>query len=196
MKANLKVIDLHLKEAELLNQAASGDRAAQHRFYKAYAPWMLGICRSYISDLHFAEDVMISALMKVFGSAAQFRHEGSFEGWLRRITVHECISFLRRKKELRFLEDLNASQISGESAEEELGDWDAELMQQLIDALPGGYRTVFLMWAVEGYTHREIASILDISENTSKSQLFKARKTLQEGLLKFKKGENERSRIG
>jgi RNA polymerase sigma-70 factor (ECF subfamily) len=138
---------------------------------------MLSVCRQYIKDHHFAEDVMISGFVKVFKNLGTFRNDGSFEGWMRRIMIHESISYLRKNQFVVFDSDVfeNAAneEIVLESALNE------ENIQSLIDSLPEGYKMVFVLFAVEGYKHQEIASMLQISESTSKTQLFKARQQLQ-----------------
>ena len=132
----------------------------------------------YISDLHHAEEVMLNGFFKVFSNLASFRNEGSFEGWVRKIMVRESISFLRTQKNIEFRDEaIEGSLVGFDSVEAE---FDAEHIQQLIDALPEGYRIVFVMYAIEGYKHQEIAKMLNITIGTSKSQLFKARKMLQE----------------
>lgn len=186
MKRVLKVIQLHNNEEKLVKKAQQKDRAAQHALYTQYAPKMLSVCRYYISDLQFAEDVMITGFTKVFQNLDNFRFEGSFEGWVRRIMVREAISFLRSKKEMFFTEDEVVVKESV-SYESELS---TEQLQLLIDRLPDGYKTVFVMYAVEGYSHKEIAQMLSISEGTSKSQLSKARKLLQQQLELLSKKEN------
>lgn len=134
----------------------------------------------YIRDLHYAEDVMLNGFFKVFTHLADFKNEGSFEGWIRRIMIRESISFLRSQKNLEFREDGVEDNTSGFNNIQ--SGLDVENIQKMIDSLPEGYRVVFVMYAVEGYKHQEIASMLGITEGTSKSQLFKARKMLQEKL--------------
>ena len=139
----------------------------------------------YIKDLHHAEDVMLGAFFKAFSHLSDFQDKGSFEGWLRRIMIRESISFLRTQKKLEFTEELIMEK--ADSFNEVESNMEVEHIQQLIDELPEGYRMVFVMYAIEGYKHREIAELLKIDEGTSKSQLFKARKLLQEQLKTFKK---------
>ena len=139
----------------------------------------------YIKDLHHAEDVMLGAFFKAFSHLSDFQDKGSFEGWLRRIMIRESISFLRTQKKLEFTEELIME--NADSFNEVESNMEVEHIQQLIDELPEGYRMVFVMYAIEGYKHREIAELLKIDEGTSKSQLFKARKLLQEQLKTFKK---------
>ncbi len=143
-----------------------------------YAPKMLSVCRYYISDMQYAEDVLLEGFFKVFSKLNSFKSEGSFEGWIRRIVVRECISFLRRQKNLEF----SMEEVDVNNSFESLIDTELEVdeIQQLIDGLPEGYKIVFNMYAIEGYKHNEIAELLNITEGTSKSQLFKARKMLQQ----------------
>ena len=183
----MKVIHLHTEEKELIEQAVESNRHAQHKIYSKFSPKMLGVCRQYIKDLHLAEDVMITAFMKVFTSLKNFKHEGSFEGWIRRIMVNECISFLRVQKKVKFLEDENFQEESSNNIESQFS---VEEIQFLIDNLPDGYKMVFNLYAIEGYKHHEIAEILQIKEGTSKSQLSHARKILQNNISKLKNYTN------
>ncbi len=141
---------------------------------------MLSVCRRYIKDIHYAEDVMVNGFVKVFKGLNSFEHKGSFEGWIRRIMIRESISFLRKRQFVVYddeVVDANQFHFSEESTP-----MDVEHIQAMIDTLPEGYKMVFVLHAVEGYKHNEIAEMLDISEGTSKSQLFKARKLLQQNL--------------
>ena len=177
MKAILKVIQLYKNNNELISKAVKGSRDAQNRLYEVYAPKMLSVCRYYIKDLQQAEEVMLNGFFKAFTNLKKFEDKGSFEGWLRKIMVRESISFLRAKKRVEFLEeDIMASKDYSNDIESNI---EVAEIQSLIDALPEGYKMVFIMYAIEGYKHLEIAEILNISEGTSKSQLFKARQILQ-----------------
>ncbi len=181
MKA-LKIISFYNNEKGLIRKAAKGNNNAQRVIFEKYSPKMLGVCRQYIKDIHFAEDVMIKSFVKVFDKIDSFRQEGSFEGWIRKIMVRECISFLRKKQFVVFDEEAIDNHIGSEDALS--SDLDAEYLQRMIDRLPEGYRMVFVLFAIEGYKHNEIGSMLNISESTSKSQLFKARRILKEQLRK------------
>jgi len=127
--------------------------------------------------------VMSSGFLKMFHHLKDFKNEGSFEGWIRRIMVNESISQLRKDKKLNFLPEAAIENTTEYSTyiETEL---EADEIQKLIDSLPDGYKTVFVLYVVEGYKHSEISELLQISENTSKTQLFKARKMLQNKLEK------------
>ena len=176
----MKVIQFYKNETQLIKKASRQQRDAQRLLYEMHAPKMLSVCRRYIKDLHFAEEVMLTGFLKVFANLKNFKFEGSFEGWIRRIMVNESISFLRKEKQMFFTEDVKG--YHEESWNNIQTDLEVEQIQTLIDSLPNGYRMVFVLYAVEGYKHSEIAKMLSISESTSKSQLFKARKMLQQKL--------------
>ncbi|MBU2929199.1 RNA polymerase sigma factor [Winogradskyella psychrotolerans] len=176
----MKVIQLHKNETKLIERAVNKNREAQHIMYELHAPKMLSVCRYYIKDVHQAEEVMLNGFFKVFKYLKTYKHEGSFEGWIRRIMVRESISYLRQKKKIEFaVEDDYLDEGSSNNINTNI---EVEEIQQLIDSLPEGYRMIFVMYAIEGYKHNEIAELLKISEGTSKSQLFKARQMLQKKL--------------
>ena len=181
----MKVIQLHNNTTELISKAAKNNREAQHVLYELHAPKMLSICCYYVKDVHKAEDVMLNGFFKVFTHLSSFKNEGSFEGWMRRIMVREAISYLRQQKNVEFMVDeleVNHDFSNNINTEIEVAE-----IQQLIDELPEGYKMVFVMYAIEGYKHQEIAEILNITEGTSKSQLFKARQLLQQKINELNK---------
>ncbi|XCF05161.1 RNA polymerase sigma factor [Tamlana crocina] len=181
----MKVIQLHKNETQLIKEAVKQNREAQHVLFEMYAPKMLSVCRYYIKDLQHAENVMLDGFFKVFKNLSSFKNEGSFEGWIRKIMVRQSISFLRQQKKIEFsMEDIP---IQDAYADHINVDIEVSMIQELIDGLPEGYKVVFIMYAIEGYKHPEIAKILNISKGTSKSQLFKARKMLQEKIKKINK---------
>jgi len=184
MNPLLKVIQLYNNEEQLIKKAAHNNRDAQRILYEMYAPKMLSVCRYYINDVQHAEEVMLNGFFKVFKNLIDFEGKGSFEGWIRRIMTREAISFLRKQQRVEFTTDdieYHSNAIS------DYPEMDVEDIQALIDRLPEGYRMVFVMYAIEGYKHQEIAETLNISEGTSKSQLFKARKVLQENIKQINK---------
>ena len=187
-KSNLKVINFYKNEKQLIKSACKNSREAQRLLYEKHAPKMLSVCRQYIKDIHFAEEAMLNGFFKVFKNLKTFKFEGSFEGWVRKIMVRESISFLRKKQRLVFVEDYDNTFVADVVVIET--DLDVHHLQRMIDSLPEGYKTVFVMYAIEGYKHKEIAELLQISESTSKNQLFKARKVLQERIVKEKIMEN------
>ena len=145
--------------------------------YNQYAPKMLAVARYYIKDLQYAEDVLMMSFYKAFTRINQFNNEVNFEGWVRKIIVNEALSFLRRENLLIFtdIEDVfeqsELYELSAESHVEEIQKW--------IDQLPENQRVVFLLFAIEGYTHKEISQTLNIPVGTSKSYLSRAREKLQ-----------------
>jgi RNA polymerase sigma-70 factor, ECF subfamily len=183
----VKIINLHQNEHDLIKLAIEQNRSAQQKLYSKFAPKMLGVCRQYIKDVQQAEDVMITAFMKVFVSLQNYENKGSFEGWIRRIMVNESISFLRANKKATFIDDEN---FTDEVFNETEQNFSVAEIQFLIDTLPDGYKMVFNLYAIEGYKHQEIAKMLNINEGTSKSQLSHARKMLQAQILKLKHSEN------
>lgn len=185
MKPFLKVIQLHKNESALIKKAIKNNREAQHILFEMHAPKMLSVCRYYIKDTQHAEEAMLNGFFKVFKNLKTFKSEGSFEGWIRRIMIRASISYLRQKKSIDFLSDDDVST----NAYSNIIQTDLEVneIQKLIDQLPEGYRIVFVMYAIEGYKHYEIAQLLNISEGTSKSQLFKARKMLQKQIKTLNK---------
>lgn len=175
----VKIIPLFGHEKALIQKASKGDREAQKAIYEQLAPSMLAVCRCYVKDWHYSEDVMIEAFVKAFRRLPEFRFEGSFEGWIRRIMVREAIDFVRKRQFVVYDEE----KLEDATPPQQVSDpFQMEALEQLIEALPEGYRLVFTLYAVEGYKHAEIAELLDISENTSKSQLYKARRQLREQL--------------
>ena len=183
----LKIISFYKNEKVLIKRAVAGNSEAQRILYETHASKMLSVCRQYIRDLQFAEDVMINGFVKVFNHLHTYRFEGSFEGWIRRIMIREAISFLRKKQFVVF--DDETFEHQNQPVARFTSELDVEYIQELIDQLPEGYRMVFILYAVEGYKHQEIAEMLNISESTSKSQLFKARRLLQKKL-------SDQNRIG
>jgi RNA polymerase sigma-70 factor (ECF subfamily) len=129
-----------------------------------------------------AEDVLVTAFTKIFERIDQFKGEGSFEGWIRRVIVNEALTYLRRNRSMYLETDLEAA--DREPDYQNISDHlEAEELMQMIQELPSGYRIVFNMYAIDGYSHKEIADQLGISENTSKSQLSRARTYLQKMLI-------------
>ena len=179
----MKIFKLH-NEKLLINKAIQNDREAQQQLFARHSPKMLGICRQYVKDIHHAEDLLLSGFLKVFTKLSTFKHEGSFEGWIRRIMVNTCISHLRKKS---LIELSDEDFVFNEAATESLENTSVTEIQKLIDALPEGYKMVFNLFAIEGFKHSEIADLLGVSESTSKSQLFKARRLLQENYYKMNK---------
>lgn len=169
-----------MPDLEIIEACKQQNRRAQQLLFDRYSPIMFGVCKRYIKNKEDAEDVLVEAFFKVLTNIHNFKSEGSFEGWIRRIMVNEALMFLRKQHNFNMTLEINP-QLDAEAdpitAVDELA---AQDIVNLLDALPTGYRTVFNLYAVEGYKHREIADLLGISINTSKSQLILAKKRLQE----------------
>jgi RNA polymerase sigma factor (sigma-70 family) len=169
-------------EAELVQGCQAGNRQLQRRTYEQYSARMLAICRRYVKNEMDAEEVMINGFLKVFEKIGQFKSEGSFEGWIRRIMVNESLNHLRKQR-------LMYAEVEIENVSNDLdysvfeSEMDAEELLRLIDEMPVGYRTIFNLYAIEGFSHKEIAETLGITESTSKSQLSRARVHLQKLLM-------------
>ncbi|MBV6427366.1 MAG: ECF RNA polymerase sigma factor SigE [Haliscomenobacter sp.] len=166
-----------MQERELIDACKREDRRAQQRLYDQYTPMMFAVCKRYIPKREDAEDVLVEGFFKVFANIGQFKGEGSFEGWIRRIIVNEALMFLRRRNQLQY--NVEVSEWDTPVPAPVSSDLDAKDILFMLNQLPAGYRTVFNLYVIEGYKHREIADLLGISINTSKSQLILARKRLQ-----------------
>lgn len=172
----------------------NGDRMAQHRFYDALAPQMLSICCRYINNRQDAESVMIDGFFKVFTTIDQLQKIESIEAWTRRIMVRESLQFLRKQKEISFLGEETINPIYQEEIEDEVSNLTQEELLTLICELPTKARTVFNLFILDEYSHKEIAKELGISEATSKSHLKWARKGLQDKISSISKVfRNERA---
>ncbi|MCB0638390.1 MAG: RNA polymerase sigma factor [Lewinella sp.] len=173
-----------MTEAALIQACKANDRQAQQQLYERFSPVMFGVCLRYVSRREDAEDVLVEAFFKVFDNLDQFQGNGSFEGWIRRIVVNEALMFLRKKHALK-----NAYEIQEHfdlpDQPHIVNDLATQDILGLLAQLPNGYRTVFNLYVLEGYKHREIAEMLDISINTSKSQLILAKKRLRELLTQM-----------
>jgi len=164
-------------EKELIIACKQQDRKAQQYLFNKYSPKMFGVCMRYVKKREDAEDVMIEGFFKAMSNIHQFKDKGSFEGWIRRIMVNQSLMFLRKKNHFSDAVELDNIQIKTQiSIEDELAAAD---ILKLLDQLPTGYRTIFNLYVVEGFKHREIAEQLGISINTSKSQLILAKNKLK-----------------
>jgi len=158
------------------------DPAAQKQLYDRYSPLLFSVCRRYLRAREDAEEALVSGFFKVFSQIASFSGQGSFEGWMRRIVINEALMMLRKSQLLIFPGDevIQFDQPDGFSIEADLS---AREIMVLLDELPNGYRTVFNLYIIEGYKHQEIADLLGISINTSKSQLILAKEKLRNLLI-------------
>jgi len=178
----------------LLEGCRKGDRKAQEILYKTLASRMMGICMRYAKDTYEAEDVLQMGFVKVFQKISEFRGEGSFEGWIRRIMVNTAIESYR--KNLRNLNVVDIDEVYDQPQSTfDMTGLELKDLLKLVQQLSNGYRLVFNMYVIEGYSHKEIAGLLGISEGASKSQLSRARTILKEKIIKME-GLNYASHIG
>jgi RNA polymerase sigma-70 factor (ECF subfamily) len=164
-------------EEELIEACKREERRAQKLLYDRYSPKMMGVCRRYVKTAEDAEDVLVEAFFKVLTNIRQFSGSGSFEGWIRRIVVNESLMFLRKRHNFNMTVEI--SNIDLNAPPKIMDELAAQDILELLSQLPTGYRTIFNLYVLEGYKHREIAEMLGISINTSKSQLILAKKRLQ-----------------
>lgn len=177
---------------DLIENCKRGDPAAQRLLFNQVSPRMLVVCRRYLSNKTEAEEVLIAGFLQVFSRIGQFRNDGSFEGWVRKIMVNEALSFLRKKRSLFLFSELDNAIGAPEPILPDTALHLEELLE-MVASLPDGYRTVFNLYAIEGYSHHEIAELLGIEESTSKSQLSRARDLLRQRLGKVEKRNLKRA---
>ena len=159
---------------------------AQEALYNRFSPRMLGVCYRYARNREDAEDMLQEGFMKVYSQIRQYKGAGALEGWIRKIVVHTCINILKKNKKFSDSVDLihaSSIQISDNNIPSML---QAKQVVECIRLLPIGYRTVLNLYAIEGFSHKEISSILEIEESTSRSQYTRARALLEEILIKKK----------
>ena len=182
--------NFRISDKELISGCIDRKRKHQESLYAKYAPKMFSICLRYASDYHSAEDILQDGFMKVYKNIHKFRHEGSFEGWLRRIFVNTAIEHYRKSVPMYPILEVNNSNydVIDDNTIENLA---AEDLLKMVQSLSPGYRTVFCLYVIEGYSHKEVAKMLSISEGTSKSQLARARYLLQKKIKQLYKHPRE-----
>lgn len=152
---------------------------SQELLYKYFAPKMYGICLRFAGNQMEADDIMQEGFIKVFTQLKNFRNEGSFEGWIRRTFINTAINYYRKNLRSSKFQNVDEIEVALTNEENVYDALSKEELIRLIQELPNGYRTVFNLNVIEGYTHKEIGAMLNISDNTSKSQLTRARSILQ-----------------
>lgn len=175
-----------ITEDALIAGCVNGDRKMQEELYRLFSPKMFSICMRYCSNYQEAEDLLQEGFIKVFGNISRFRKEGSFEGWMKRIFINTAIEGFRKN---HFLNNtLEVEEMKNDIVQEDdFHQLSAADLLRMVQALSPGYRTVFNMYAIEGFNHQEIANMLGISIGTSKSQLARARYILQKMVLSSQK---------
>ncbi len=175
-----------MTEEQMLKGCLENIASTQEALYSRFSPRMLGVCYRFARNREDAEDMLQEGFIKVFSQIHQFRGQGALEGWIRRIIVHTCINILKKNKKFTDSVDLFHANTLHNNENNIPSIMQAKQVVDCIRLLPLGYRTVLNLYAIEGYSHREIASILDIEESTSRSQYTRAKAMLEDVLLKNK----------
>jgi RNA polymerase sigma-70 factor (ECF subfamily) len=174
-----------LSEQEVYQLCIKGDRNAQKELFDRFSPRMLGVCYRYTKSIQEAEDVLQDVFIKVFQNLQFFKGDGSLEGWVRKIAINTSLNHLKKNKRIsEELEIDSAKRVEG-PVDLSIENYDSKLIWQTINNLPEGYRVILNMFAVEGYSHKEIADQLGIAEGTSRSQFLRAKVHLKKQLDKF-----------
>jgi RNA polymerase sigma-70 factor (ECF subfamily) len=173
-----------MTEEAILSGCLQSDAVAQRELYTRYSPKMLSVCYRFAHNREDAEDMLQEGFIKVFSQIHTFQNKGAFEGWIRRIMVHTCINHLKKNK--KFNESVDIIHATGVQVREESipSIVQAKQVVECIRILPLGYRTVLNLYAIEGYSHKEIAGMLDVEESTSRSQYTRAKQMLEDILIK------------
>ncbi len=173
-----------MTEELMLAGSIKNNAAAQEELYNRFSPRMLGVCYRFAKNREDAEDMLQEGFIKVFTQLHQYRNEGALEGWIRRIVVHTCINILKKNK--KFSESVDLIHAKGIHIREDMipSIMQAKQVVECIRILPLGYRTVLNLYAIEGFSHKEIGTLLDIEESTSRSQYTRAKAMLEEILVK------------
>lgn len=169
----------HLKEEDLINKCIANDPESQKELYQMFSDKMYAVCYRYATDADHAKDLLQDGFIRVFKNLKKYEYKGSFEGWVRRIFVNCSIENYRKNQKGKFFEEITPK-TEKHVDPEVLQDLSMQELLNLINALPMGYKTVFNLYVIDGYSHKEIAEELDITESTSKTQLRKARLALME----------------
>lgn len=173
-----------MTEEALLQGCLQNNAAAQRTLYEKFSSKMLAVCYRYAQNREDAEDMLQEGFIKVFSQIHTFQNRGALEGWIRRITVHTCINVLKKNKRFNESVDIihaNTMQIKEDTIPSIM---QAKEVVECIRLLPVGYRTVLNLYAIEGFSHKEIAAMLDIEESTSRSQYTRAKAMLEEILIR------------
>lgn len=184
-----------MTEELMLHGCLNNIASAQEALYSRFSPRMLGVCYRFARNREDAEDMLQEGFIKVFSQIAQFRNQGALEGWIRRIIVHTCINILKKNKKFTDSVDLiyaNSIHLNENNIPSLL---EAKQVVEAVRLLPLGYKTVLNLYAIEGFSHKEIAQMLDIEESTSRSQYTRAKAMLEDILMKKKIIQKPRERV-
>ena len=159
-----------MDELQLIEGCRKGERKAQRELYDVYSRKMMGVCLRYVNDRETARDLLQDGFVKVFTNIDSYSGNGSFGGWIRKIFVNCALEYLRKSDVLRDATDLDNTMELVQPSSSALSDLSAAELMKLVHSLPVGFRTVFNLFAIEGYSHKEIGEMLNITESTSRSQ--------------------------
>lgn len=176
-----------MTEEAVIQALKKDNKQVQKWLYNKYVRLFLGISRRYVNIHEDAEDVVLGAFFKIFKNIRQFNGKGSFEGWMKRIVVNESLMFIRKNHNFKLQVEISNVEIKTKVNVQD--DLQVKDILKLLDKLPTGYRTVFNLYVIEGFKHREIAEKLGISINTSKSQLILAKKRLKDLIITQELGD-------
>ena len=191
-----------MNEKELIKGCKRAETLAMKTLYESYYSLMLGICIRYVGNVFDAEDLVQEGFVKIFKDIGSFSGRGSFEGWLKRVMINNVLMYLRKSKREFSFENIDEIAVNEPtpvddeelSAEQQItgADFTKEELIEIINSLPKGYQEIVNLYIIDGFKHREIAKLLNISQGTSKSQLFRARKMIKKKLLEeaIKKTKN------
>ncbi len=184
-----------MTEEQMLAGSIKNNASAQEAFYNRFSPKMLGVCYRFAKNREDAEDMLQEGFIKIFTQLHQYRNEGALEGWIRRIIVHTCINVLKKNK--KFSESVDIIHANSIYVREDMipSIMQAKQVVECIRMLPMGYKTVLNLYAIEGYSHKEIATMLEIEESTSRSQYTRAKAMLEDILIKKKIIQKPASKI-
>jgi RNA polymerase sigma-70 factor (ECF subfamily) len=178
-------------DESILEGCIAGRREAQYQLYQKFASTMLAVCFRYARNRDEAEDFLQEGFLKVFQNLPSFRKEGSFEGWMKRIMINHSLNEVKKNRKIPFHEDIgeiNETQIlENDEFADKMDPIESDVLLEMIRSLPEGYRVVFSLYVMEDYSHKDIAEALNISENTSKTQLLKARRLLKNKVVDYHK---------
>lgn len=174
-------------EEDFIQRCLDNDPQAQEELYRLFAPKMFGICLRFTKNKMEAEDVLQEGFIKIFTYLKDYRNDGSLEGWVRRTMVNTAINYYKKRAKQFSDVQIEQAEVSDHEVESVIDKLSADELLGVIQKLPDGYRMVFNLSVIEGFTHKEIGTMLGISENTSKSQLSRARSVLQSKIKKINK---------
>lgn len=173
-----------MDDEALIDDCISGNARAQKSLFDRFAPKMLGVVLRYVNNKERANDILQDSFIKIFQNLTSFKKDGSLEGWVRRIVVNTALDYLRRNKKYLGHVEITDISLNVSNSSDAIGKLEKDSLMDIIQSLPEGYRTVFNLYAIEGYSHKEIADKLEITENTSKSQYSRAKTAIQKLLEK------------